>query len=594
MSAPKLRKLLFGSFRHKIFRFFFLFALVLSLFIGLLLYNISSGILRQQMYNNMSNSLQNVTYNFEALLQSVNAISTNLSLDGAMIENLEKKPDMGSYDYLMMAQQVREKLDQACYSNNNIKSIYALSADGEYFFTSKMQRTYEKEELMAADWAARLGTANGNEWIVLPGNNPVERQPEYTLTAIKPVSNVSMTKIVGYIVANIGFADIARFFGGLHFGSTGYAVVYGSNNQLIFHPNPGLYGGQETEVLPLAQQGLPSNIVESDGVLITYQRAANSGLLYAARVPISEVVSPARPVWNATLLLLGVSLLAALVYSIIISRQLFAPVGVLVNAMKKAGAGETTVQITEQRNDEMGVLYQSFNQMVLKIDQLITELYLQQMLAKELKLTNLQIQLNPHFLYNILDAIHWTARENNMDDVCAMTFLLSNYFRKSLSEGRDFIPVREVAETAKSYIELQQLRYIDKIQYTIEVDESISEELVPKYLFQPLIENAIVHGLEKKIGPGNCMVTWKKEEDGIRFEVMDDGGGIEAERLAKIKESLSGATAAENENFALKNISMQLRLYYGENYPLEIESEQGCGTKVGFTIPWKREANSHV
>ena len=199
----------------------------------------------------------------------------------------------------------------------------------------------------------------------------------------------------------------------------------------------------------------------------------------------------------------------------------------------------------------------------------------------------LQAQINPHFLYNTLDAIVWSAEAGNQKQVVKMVGSLSEFFRSSLNKGKELVRVREELSHARSYLEIQQIRYQDILSYEIEVPEELFEYEIPKITVQPIVENALYHGIKNRRGGGKITITGEEGDNDYRIIVTDDGIGMDSERLAQITEGLSGKNPGDVKIYGLYNVNERIKLFYGEEYGISIESEYDRGTRVVIRLPKK-------
>ena len=205
--------------------------------------------------------------------------------------------------------------------------------------------------------------------------------------------------------------------------------------------------------------------------------------------------------------------------------------------------------------------------------------------AAELRV--LQEQINPHFLYNTLDNIIWLAESKDTEQVVKMVSALSSFFRTTLSKGREFISVREEGEHIRSYLEIQQFRYRDILEYDVSIPEELWEYQVIKLTLQPLVENALYHGIKKKRGKGHISVSAERYKDVLIFKVKDDGMGMEEARLEQVRGILDGSVVEEQQSggFGLFNVNQRIQLHYGAEYGLKVQSTYGEGTEVWVRIP---------
>jgi two-component system sensor histidine kinase YesM len=209
----------------------------------------------------------------------------------------------------------------------------------------------------------------------------------------------------------------------------------------------------------------------------------------------------------------------------------------------------------------------------------------------------LQAQINPHFLYNTLDTIIWMAESKKTDDVVSLVTALSSFFRISLSKGMDWITIGEEIERIRSYLTIQKMRYRDILDFKIDVDEEVTENTILKLILQPLVENALYHGIKNKRQGGTISIRVRQmNEDEILLEVEDDGIGFTPEKLAQLQAELaddSGEFKLES-GYGIGNVNKRIRLYYGSPYGVSIQSEYNSGTCVNLVIPAKMETEFQV
>lgn len=281
------------------------------------------------------------------------------------------------------------------------------------------------------------------------------------------------------------------------------------------------------------------------------------------------------------LLTIGITVL-----SYYIPHSITKPLTQLSEVTNKIAGGDLTVRAETEYGAEIGALSSSFNTMIDKVNELLEQVTTEQVRLRRAELELLQAQINPHFLYNTLDTIVWLAEAGDSRQVVSMVKSLSDFFRTALNRGKDMVTIREELQHVNSYLKIQQVRYQDILDYSIDVPDSLNEYMIPKITIQPIVENALYHGIKNKRGMGFIAVTGSAEEDCFVITVTDDGIGIEAgevERLNRIiKTKSSGAEGA----YGLINVNERLRLKFGENYGITIESEPGVSTAVHVRLPY--------
>lgn len=276
-----------------------------------------------------------------------------------------------------------------------------------------------------------------------------------------------------------------------------------------------------------------------------------------------------------------------------LSKSIYTPIKKLHDVTTTITKNDLQALMTSDNVDEITELGMSFNIMIGKIKELLDAKIKEQENLKKAELRALQAQINPHFLYNTLDTIIWMAESKKTDRVVEMVTALSNFFRISLSKGMDWITIGEEVERINSYLTIQKMRYHDILDFKIEVDESISENTILKLMLQPLVENALYHGIKNKRQGGTITIRIRRKGmDEVLIEVEDNGIGFTPEKLAQLRAELeddAGDMKLES-GFGIGNVNKRIRLYYGKPYGVSVQSEYSTGTLVTLVIPAKMES----
>jgi two-component system sensor histidine kinase YesM len=284
--------------------------------------------------------------------------------------------------------------------------------------------------------------------------------------------------------------------------------------------------------------------------------------------------------------LLLVSLTFALLSERWLSRSIRAPIDRLKLLAGRIASGALKERAEAPDVEELKDLTHSLNTMAEKLEALIQENTREQQNLKKSELRALQAQITPHFLYNTLDAIIWLAESKRTDEVVQITSALSNFYRTSLSDGKDWISIQEEKEHLLGYTTILHVRYRDILRFDMEIDEGLSECRILKLLIQPLVENAVYHGIKNKRGGGVVRVSIGKQDQVIHVEVRDNGAGMPPERLAEVRWALAESEALPSESgYGLLSVDKRIRLYYNQGDGLEIDSRSGEGTTVRFSVP---------
>ncbi|MCR5547014.1 MAG: sensor histidine kinase [Lachnospiraceae bacterium] len=278
---------------------------------------------------------------------------------------------------------------------------------------------------------------------------------------------------------------------------------------------------------------------------------------------------------------------ASLSLATFLSRSITSSVENLEDTVEQFGQGNFAIRTKGAGDTDLEVLYEAFNSMADQIEVLVEHIKEEQINSRNLELKLLQAQINPHFLYNTLDNIVWLVEDDRKEDAENIVTYLSKFFRTTLSGGRDFITVKEEFEHIEAYLKIQSFRYRDILSFELELPEVLENYLIIKMALQPIVENALYHGIKYKRSMGKIVVRAEDAGESIRIRVLDDGIGMIREDLLKLRHTVSdqGNPTESDNGFGMYNVAERLRMNYGMAYGLTVESEYGKGTEVVLLFP---------
>ncbi len=268
-----------------------------------------------------------------------------------------------------------------------------------------------------------------------------------------------------------------------------------------------------------------------------------------------------------------------------ISRGITKSISKLGSVTEQVARGDLSVRSNLETGDEIGKLGRSLDLMIDRINELLRQVKEEQIMLRKTELELLQSQINPHFLYNTLDTIVWLAEAGDRHQVVEMVGSLSDFFRTTLNQGRDVVSIKDEIRHVRSYLEIQSVRYKDILEYSIEVPEELYEYSIPKITLQPLVENALYHGIKNKRGMGHIRISGEKVANYMLLYVEDNGIGITDERLKQISDKINYGKSEDDEVFGLSNINERIRLKFGNRYGIHVDSTYGEGSKVSLMLP---------
>lgn len=394
-----------------------------------------------------------------------------------------------------------------------------------------------------------------------------------------------------WVSLDLSFSNISGYINNVSIGQRGYCFLMDRAGDIVYHPQQQLlYAGLKAEDTA-ALAALEDGSYADDTVIYSLTSVADSDWRVVGVSYVDELVN--RNVREMLGLSLGLAILvlaAALLTSWLLSQLLSRPLRDLSAAMEdfERDAGGFTYRPSGGTR-EVRELSSSFGHMVLRIQQLMTTVRQEEVKLRKTELKALQAQINPHFLYNTLDSIAWMCEQGRSTDAVNMVHALARLFRISISRGHELIPIARELEHAEHYLEIQTCRYKNQFTYAFHVDPACLDYYCNKITLQPIIENAILHGLDLLVEEGHIDVQVYQEGEDILFCVQDNGVGMSPEQVSAILEQ----DAQDRTGIGIKNVNDRLQIYFGKGYGLRIVSELDMGTRVEIRMPKIREAGDY-
>lgn len=408
------------------------------------------------------------------------------------------------------------------------------------------------------------------------------------ITLVRPIYLLSEGQKAGVVAINIDIYDLKAIIEGNSFSAS---MIVDDNNHILAetYPDPKAFTTDQFEAINArieGDEGVTDITINNKAYIIVYERSGYTGWRYISIVPANTSNAQMSGLRDTILILfLLMSFISAVLLIVMMSDKVYRRIRKLILSMEEVENGNFNVSIKHGEHDEFGYMYSSFNNMVSKIRSLFGELYEQKLLQKEAELKLLQSKINPHFIYNIFDNMNWLIQLKRFEELEVLVDSVSSYYKKSLNAGKDFITVSDTLDQLKNYVQIQQIRFKNRFDCEFDFDPDITDMLIPNFILQPLLENAICHGIEPKTEKGHIFVKGIHIDDRVFFTVEDNGVGISIRKLQDIISYLKGEKAETDNFFALANINKRIKIHYGEAYGLTVKSSEGEGTKVTVFIP---------
>ncbi len=422
---------------------------------------------------------------------------------------------------------------------------------------------------------------------------------KYVLSLYRQLNDINnLTKRLGIIRIDLSEREINRIYRDIQLGETGYVFITNKDGVILSHSNveminKNIRNEELFKKVFSGENGFYREKYSGQDMLVTYYESNIQDMTYISVVPFKEITRELNTSLKVTLSIVAVVIALAFIALSFLTMKITKPIKKMTVLMKKVEQGNLDVLINTDRKDEIGTLGRSFNSMTRKLKILIEEVYKIQLSRKEAELKTLQAQINPHFLYNTLDVIYWTSRLENAPRTGEIVSALAKLFKLGLNKGSEITTIKKEVEHVQSYLTIQKYRYDEIPEFRIDVDESILEHSTIKLILQPFVENALVHGIAEMGGRGRVEILGRDQGKNICFEVIDNGKGMEEDRIREIFEE---NFESDQKGYGVRNVHKRIKLYFGQDYGVEIFSKTASGTKVVITIPkviFKLDSGGH-
>lgn len=481
---------------------------------------------------------------------------------------------------------ITSELSKITLAYDGIHSIqlYTPAATINYNFASDFENF---ESLLSAAEKARL-TASRGELVLMSARreytDKLGRERSYVFSATRKYIDYRTGQSLGYVFINVNERVLKKIIEPVRIGRAGRIRIFSADGQVVSAEDDAEIGRSvEPALLEALASGLRQGFFIEGDQLVVYSVSDRTGWGATTRLKLGEVTSAFDDLRLLNLLIGAIGIAVATLASVLIARALTKPLSELVETMQRIQEGDLGARARVQTGDEIGRLAQAFNRMTDDMRSLITQYYEGELVSRESELKALQAQVSPHFLYNTLDSVYWLMLMRGQGDIADIMVSLCEILRYSI--GRDSGPVSLARELtmARHYLMIQRMRFGDKLCFTLPGDAQPRTLGVPKMILQPLIENAIVHGITPEKTVLNVTVEAELEGDLLRLWVIDDGSGIDPERLRDVMRAQD--VAEGHTGLGLHAVDKRIRILLGEEYGVEVTSRNGQGTSVRLTLP---------
>lgn len=517
---------------------------------------------------NLQSYLQQSVSSMDRTLDGYNSLSDYIAFDRTLAEVFSMEYGTPYEQYEQLTQKVDPILRTASYFHGGMQQITIYTDNGMVKHDTTVAPVSEIEE---TDWYQKT--------LEHPGLNWFANYQEKTLFSARKLAFSGAREGVNILYMDVDYQKLFTPYAETLISECGLYIT-DQDGKLVFEESS--FSGKNQNYDLTYSEFLEQRDRGSTDYIILCEQSNTTGWTVWLYQPVGLAGEAMRPIGVMAGVTILICIFVAVLAYFITSGMVSSRIERLTHFMQEVQEGSMDMQMESDDRDEIGMLYRGFGSMMKRIRTLINEVYLSKITQKEAELKALQAQINPHFLYNTLSLINWKALAAGEEDISRMTLALSTFYRTALNRGRNVLQVETELSNTRAYLEIQSMLHDGDFDYEIEAQTEILQCESLNLILQPLVENAIHHGIEEKTdGRGKITVRGWKEDNCVWFMVEDNGVGMEQEVADKI-------LTMESKGYGVRNVDERIRLCYGEKYAMKVESVVGKGTKMTIHFPARR------
>jgi sensor histidine kinase YesM len=608
MNIPLLRNLWPGSrflksksIQTKLLSTYILVTLVPFVTVGVLAYVGSVNAIAEEVKKNNVQLVEEMSRNIDAYFANLTVVSNmyvskvlNQSINS--MESLNRRNlDLTDFDVLANLMQMVEYINNTYDSSDDYLSIRLFSDNGEFLcvaFDLDHYQLYGYNTPEESAWRQRM-YGNRSDGLIFDVH-PIEENGEFIFAASRSAIDPYTGARYGYISYDLKFSSFANIFQRFEQREGSEVQVIDADGKIVYHTNRALIGKQaDAGMLEMVRDtGDSVALQEADRKVIALKKTEQGGLTVVGSVALNVLMSRINLLRNLIFIIGIISLIIVVLLAMGLSFVIAKPIKKLTSLMTEVKTGNLNVTANEltDNGDEIGQLSRSFNSMIHTIQQLIKSNYEAEIRKKDAELKALLMQINPHFLYNTLEVIGGIADSEGVEQISEMTQALSKIMRYNIDLKNEKVRLKDELDNCKNYFYILKCRFEDNLTVIQDIDPEVEPCMIVKQVLQPLIENSIKHGLERKIGKGVIKLSAKYRDGYVTIALEDNGVGFSESKLREFEQyasrlSTSFYHSSASMNLGLKNVYGRLKIVFGDKLRFRIDSEEGEGTRITIGIP---------
>lgn len=542
------------------------------------------GIMTKKLTESRILVLNEMSRNIDQLLTNIEATAQQVRFDSNVQSILSNNSD-NSLEEAQTSYHAIRTMEKILFSSDNIISMYVVPThiNVKYYVTTV--GFINKQDAMVYPWYGKMESeSNSSFWVPTRLNELNKMQKEYIITYVSPVLQVSSFKTIGHLLISFKEESLRKILNRQGLEKWEKIMLMDDNGNTFYSSDRNYEPGNNKN-----DMFKPATINNNNGSFITVKGGKKMLTTYSilqagkwrlvSEIPVDEFSKEIYQTNKIIYLIIGLSIFFSIGMAVLVYRGITKPLKTLVMRMDNVGDGDFSEKSYDfAYRNEIQKIHNNFNGMTARIEQLLLKnsQVIQQKNDAEFKA--LHAQISPHFLYNTLDAINWLAMLNNQNEISDMVKHLSQFFRNTLSDGKQIVTIEEEIKHIDGYIQLERFRYKNRFDVEYNLDTRLFKCYTLKFILQPFVENSLMHGFKERTGQGRIYIQLFSKENTVFFEIIDDGMGMTDRQIESVLEE-------KTDGYGISNVDERIKLKYGDNYGVRICSEPGKRTEVTISIP---------
>jgi two-component system sensor histidine kinase YesM len=568
----------FSKLKYRFIFFFIIVSMIPTLLLGISSSLISKGLILEREEKDAMSNITKIKEQINEVMSERETTALKFYIDQSVQQLFsEQKNSIDDKFEIMKLLFSREQMkgNHSIFLSDEYGNIYS---NARAVSSSSKQMNYQYNKLLQKNNI-------DYKWVGLS-----KVQGEFVLPYVRAIKSFNLERNLGLVIINLKESTISNIYKSLVREKSGDIFILDENGYILSNLNKTLL---EQPFIRISKIGTINSFKKSytqatignQKYLLVQVTDSKTQWKYLNLVPLDFVLEGNTSMTLTTLLICILSILLALFIGITVALRITVPVNDLILFMNEVEGGNLDLEYNIDRKDEIGKLANYFNKMIKRLKVSINEIYNVQRAKRDAELKALVFQINPHFLYNTLSSIIWLAHNGKNEKVIEMADTLSKLFRISISRGKEIIKIGKELEHVQSYVKIQEIRYNDMFVCVFDIDDDILDYYTPKLILQPLVENAIYHGIKSlEDQKGIIKIEGKRVDDKIIFNVIDNGNALTEEQANHLNEVLKNSLEEANFGIGIKNVNNRIKLYYGPEYELSFSRVNGR-TIAALTLP---------